>query len=95
MTRVAEQEIKDTLKKSEFRGMVATIASTVTVLVGMFFGGLQIVDAVKNSIRIEVDAKINEKLGEFEKRQILRDNSQDADTRVLEQKVMNLSNVGK
>jgi len=67
MTKVAEQEIKDTLKKSEFRGMIATVGSTVTVLIAMFFGGLQIVDAVKSSIRIEVDAKIKEFKADQEK----------------------------
>ena len=60
MNRVAEQELKDSLKKSEFRGIIATVGSTVTVLIGMFFGGMQIVDAVKTSIRIEVDAKIKD-----------------------------------
>ena len=80
MTKVAEQEIKDSLKKSEFRGMIATVASTVTVLLGMFFGGLQIVDAVKNSIRVEVDAKIKE----FESKQEKVDREQDYKILVLE-----------
>lgn len=87
MTRVAEQEIKDTLKKSEFRGMIATVASTVTVLVAIFFGGLQIVDAVKSSIRIEVDAKISE----YEKRQMIKDNLQDADIIEIKNIVRNLN----
>jgi len=80
MTKVAEQEIKDSLKKSEFRGIVATVASTVTVLVGMFFGGLQIVDAVKKSIRIEYDAKFQEMKSE----QYKIDREQDYKILVLE-----------
>lgn len=87
MTRVAEQEIKDTLKKSEFRGMIATVASTVTVLVAIFFGGLQIVDAVKSSIRVEVEAKIRE----FEKQQMIKDNFQDADIRDIKNAVNNIT----
>lgn len=87
MNRVAEQEIKDTLKKSEFRGMIATVASTVTVLAAIFFGGLQIVDAVKSSIRIEVDAKISE----YEKKQMIKDNKQDADIIEIKNLVNNLN----
>jgi len=73
MTKVAEQEIKDSLKKSEFRGIIATVASTVTVLVAIFFGGLQIVDAVKAGIRIENEARFNQ----FKSEQDKRDREQD------------------
>ena len=79
MTKMAEQELKDSLKKSEFRGMVATVASTVTVLAAIFFGGLQIVDAVKAGIRVENEARFNQ----FKSEQDKRDREQDYEIIVL------------
>lgn len=74
---MAEQEIKDTLKKSEFRGMVATVISTATIMASLFFGGIKVVDAVKSSISIEVKAQIKEQISESERRQALKDAEQD------------------
>jgi len=60
MTRV-EQDI---LKKSELNSTIRTIASTVSILVGMYFGGVEIKDgivtALKNEIRQEFTAEIKE-----------------------------------
>ena len=78
MTRMAEQEIRDTLKKSEFRGMVATVISTATIMASLFFGGIKIIDAVKSSISVEVKAQIDKEISEYSKRQALKDLEQDA-----------------
>ena len=87
MTRVAEQELQESIKKSEFRGMIATIASTATVLVGIFFGGLKIVEAVKYTVKVEVMAEVNDRFNQQDKLQAIKDNSQDADIRELKSAV--------
>lgn len=87
MNRVAEEQLQESIKKSEFRGMIATVASTVTVLVGIFFGGLKIVEAVKYTVKVEVMAEINERLNQQDKMQIIKDNSQDAEIRDLKSAV--------
>lgn len=87
MTRVAEEQLQESIKKSEFRGMIATVASTVTVLVGIFFGGLKIVEAVKYTVKVEVMAEVSERMNQSDKIQAVKDNSQDADIRDLKSAV--------
>lgn len=86
MTRMAEQEIKDTLRKSEFRSMVATVISTATIMASLFFGGVKVVDAVKSSISIEVKAQIRQEISESEKRQAMKDAEQDEQIKYLNAK---------
>lgn len=87
MTRVAEEQLQESIKKSEFRGMIATVASTVTVLVGIFFGGLKIVEAVKYTVKVEVMAEVSERMNQSDKIQAVKDSSQDADIRDLKSAV--------
>jgi len=91
MTRVAEQELQQSIKKSELRSMIATVASTVTVLCGMFFGGLKIVEAVKYTVKVEVMAEINDRLNQSDKLQLIKDNQQDAEIKDLKNAVNNMS----
>ena len=67
--------------------MIATVASTATVLCGMFFGGLKIVEAVKYTVKVEVMAEINDRLNQADKQQLIKDNSQDAEIRALQSAV--------
>ena len=65
------------LKKSEFKGMVATVISTATILIGFIVGGNKMKDAIVDDIRVEFRAEIKSQLKEVEARQALRDREQD------------------
>ena len=65
------------LKKSEFNGLVATVMSTITILIGIFIGGVKMKDAIVENIRTEFRAEIKSQINDFEARQTLRDREQD------------------
>ena len=65
------------LKKSEFNGLVATVMSTITILIGIFIGGVRMKDAIVEDIRTEFRAEIKSQIKDFEARQALRDREQD------------------
>ena len=66
-----------TLKKAEFNNLIRTVVSTITILCGIFIGGLKMKDAIVSDIRAEFRAEIKSQLDNFEARQQLRDREQD------------------
>jgi len=78
MTKVGEQELKETIKKSEFNGMIGTIVSTATVLFAIFFGGLKIVDVITTRVTTDVVVRMNKDISDLKKEQSVTDDIQDS-----------------
>lgn len=68
---------QDLLKKTEFNSRVATVVSTVTIIVSIFVGGAKMKNAIVEDIRAEFKAEITNKLKEFDSKQALKDKDQD------------------
>lgn len=88
MTRVAEQEINENIKKSELKSLWAVVFQTVTILCAIFWGGIKIVEAVKYTVKVEVMAEINEKFYQQKKEQaaidaVQNDRISDHDVRLI------------
>lgn len=77
MTRVAENEINENIKKSDFKILWATIVQTITILIALFVGGIKVIDGVKYYIKMEVVAEFKDDLNKSDKAQMIRDNEQD------------------
>jgi hypothetical protein len=82
MTRVAEQEIKDTIKKSDFKTAMWLIGSTASIVSTFILGGQGFVNQLKTNLktelRSEVRSEVKIQLDSFRVEQAKRDNDQDA-----------------
>lgn len=84
MTKVEEQELKETIKKSELRGMIATVVSTATLLFAIFFGGLKVVDVITTRVTTDVVVRMNKDLNDQKKDQYIKDDVQNSRLERLE-----------
>lgn len=84
--------MEENLKKSEFKSMIATVISTVTILCGFIIGGQKMKEAIVEDIKAGYKAEIRLQLSEHEAkesereaRQALRDREQDYKIEVVYQ----------
>lgn len=91
ISEVQEQELKEIAKESLNKTQAGLVISTATILIGLFWGGVSIVDRIEDSVIKSVDVK----LSEFEKKQLIRDHAQDSEIIEIKNIVKNLDNPKK
>lgn len=68
---------ENVLKKSEFKSIVATVTSTVTILIAIFVGGIKTKDAIVDDIKRELVEEISSKIKDLDAKQAMKDREQD------------------
>lgn len=91
ISEVQEQELKEIAKQSLNKTQAGLVISTATILIGLFWGGMTIVDRIEDSVIKSVDIK----LSDFEKKQLIRDHAQDSEIIEIKNIVKNLDNIKK
>lgn len=74
---MGEQDLKDTLKRSEFKNIIATILSTITIVLSFVYGFKEFVTELKQDISIEIKAEVRNGISDYNQIQTKKDAEQD------------------